>query len=146
MSGTPQAKPPRPVLLDTCAAIWLANGDRLSDASRIAIAAAQKASDGVFISPITAWEIGSLCARNRLRLSLEPAEWFDRLLRLPGIRVSPMTPNVLIASNFLPGLPPNDPADRIIAATARANGYTLITRDRLLIAYAEAGYLDLVRC
>jgi PIN domain nuclease of toxin-antitoxin system len=40
-----------------------------------------------------------------------------------------MPPKVLIASALLPGLPPKDPVGRIIAATSRAFGYSIITRD-----------------
>jgi PIN domain nuclease of toxin-antitoxin system len=57
-----------------------------------------------------------------------------------------MPPDVLIASSFLPGVPPRDPADRIIAATARDLGATLITRDRALLAYGGQGHLNVVAC
>jgi PIN domain nuclease of toxin-antitoxin system len=134
------------VLLDTCAAIWLANGDPISPESRAAIATAQAQNDGVFVSPISAWEIGILVARNRIQLSQQPDAWFERLLELPGVRLAPMPPGVLIASNFLPGSPPRDPADRIIAATARAYGYALITRNGQLGEYADAGHLELIAC
>jgi PIN domain nuclease of toxin-antitoxin system len=137
---------PRPILLDTCAAIWLAEGDPMSPESRAAIAAARAASDGVFVSPITAWEVGLLAARNRIRLTMPPEDWFAALTALPGIRLAPMSPAILIASSFLPGEPPRDPADRIIAATARAFGQTLITRDGELLPYAEAGYLAAINC
>ena len=51
-----------------------------------------------------------------------------------------------IASSFLPGEPPRDPADRIILATARDLGATLITRDRLLLKYSEAGQVSTIPC
>jgi PIN domain nuclease of toxin-antitoxin system len=57
-----------------------------------------------------------------------------------------LTPEILIQSSFLPGDPPRDPADRIIIATARTVGYRLVTRDRLLLAYAEAGHIEGVAC
>jgi PIN domain nuclease of toxin-antitoxin system len=50
------------------------------------------------------------------------------------VRLADMSPDLLIAASFLPGKPPRDPADRIIAATARDLGAALITRDRALIA------------
>jgi len=136
----------RPVLLDTCAAIWLMNGDPLSPASRKAIAAAQAGNVGVHVSPISAWEIATLVAKNRLQLTLSPDAWFDTLLALPDVRLAAMPPQVLIASATLPGVPPKDPADRIIAATGRAFGYIVITRDGALIPYAKAGHLEAVGC
>jgi PIN domain nuclease of toxin-antitoxin system len=111
----------RPVLLDTCAAIWLMNGDPMSAESRQAIAAAQLAGE-VAVSPISAWEIATLAARGRLALTLAPASWFAALLRQPGVVLAPMPPEVLIASATLPGNPPRNPADRIIAATVRHYG------------------------
>lgn len=122
----------RAVLLDTCAALWLANADRMSAASRAAIADAQ-AGPGVFVSPISAREIGTLVARNRLVLSSSPEAWFARLLALPGMRLAPMSAEILIAATALPGTPPRDPADRIIVATARAFDWGVVTRDDALI-------------
>jgi len=99
----------RSVLLDTCAAIWLMNGDPMSLVSRAAISAALAAGKGVYVSPITAWEIAILVAKNRLQLTLAPEAWIDRLLALPGVRLAPMPPRVLIASATLPGSPPRIP-------------------------------------
>lgn len=136
----------RSVLLDTCAAIWLMNGDPMSLVSRAAISAALADGQGVHVSPITAWEIAILVAKNRLQLTLAPEAWFDRLLSLPGVRLAPMPARVLIASATLPGSPPRDPADRIIAATGRAFGHAIVTRDGELIPYAREGHIDAVEC
>jgi PIN domain nuclease of toxin-antitoxin system len=62
MSGADSA---RAVLLDTCAVIWLANGDPLARRALGAIVAAGQA-DGVYVSPVSAWEIGML-SRSRPR-------------------------------------------------------------------------------
>jgi PIN domain nuclease of toxin-antitoxin system len=51
-----------------------------------------------------------------------------------------------MASSYLPGEPPRDPADRIIAATAREYGYCLVTRDRLLLEYADRGHIQVLVC
>jgi PIN domain nuclease of toxin-antitoxin system len=135
----------RPVLLDTCASIWLMNGDKLSSASLEALRAAQ-AVGAVLVSPITSWEIAMLAARGRLILTRAPASWFAALLALPGVALAPMPPDVLISSATLPGTPPRDPADRIIAATARAYGHAIITRDAALLAYAQARHIDVIAC
>ena len=99
----------QPLLLDTCAAIWLVNGDPISVESRAAITAAQTANAGVHVSPMTVWEIVRLVAKNRIYLSRSPEDWFDGLLGLTGVRLAAMPPKVLIASASLPGLPPKDP-------------------------------------
>ena len=136
----------RPLLLDTCAAIWLVNGDPMSANSRAAITAAQSGNIGVYVSPMTAWEIATLVARNRLCLTLSPEDWFDALLGLAGVRLAVISPRVLITSASLPGLPPKDPVDRIIAATSRIFGYSIITRDGELMLYARAGHIEAIGC
>jgi len=136
----------RAVLLDTCAAIWLMNGDRMSAQSRASVAAAQTANLGVYVSPMTAWEIATLVSRNRLQLSLAPEAWFDELLGFAGVRLAAMPPKVLIASAGLPGGPPRDPVDRIIAATSRTFGYAVVTRNGDLMRYARAGHVEAIEC
>jgi PIN domain nuclease of toxin-antitoxin system len=110
------------------------------------IEAARNARLGVYVSPITAWEIATLVAKNRLQLALSPEAWFDTLLGFSGMRLAAMPPRVLIASTTLPGSPPRDPVDRIIAATSRAFGFALITRDGELMRYARAGHVEAVGC
>jgi PIN domain nuclease of toxin-antitoxin system len=134
------------LLLDTCAAIWLTNADPISDEASDALQQTRGSGESVFVSPITAWEMGLLAARGRVNLLMTPQRWFERLLEAPGLRLSEMTPNVLIASSFLPGKLPGDPADRIIAATAREYGYKLVTRDRPLLEYAKQGHIQAIPC
>ena len=134
------------ILLDTCAAIWLMAGDPISPASRTAIRHAQAANSGVYVSPFTAWEIGTLVARGRLQLTLSPNVWLETLLTLPGVRLAALTYEILLASTALPGTPPADPADRIIAATARVHGHVVLTRDRKLLAYAREGHIRVKAC
>ncbi len=135
-----------PVLLDTCACIWLMSGDPLTPASRTAIRAARRANLGVYLSPITAWEIGTLVSKRRMQLTLSPEVWFETLLTLPGVRLADLTPKLLIASTSLPGTPPTNPADRILAATARLHGYRVITRDSKLLTYAKSGHILATAC
>lgn len=135
-----------PVLLDTCAALWLMSGDAMSAGSRTAIRTARTANLGVYVSPFTAWEIGTLAAKGRVQLTLSPEIWFETLLALPGVRLAELTPKILLASTSLPGTPPADPADRIIAATARVHGHMVITRDRRLLAYGQEGHIRVKAC
>ena len=52
----------------------------------------------------------------------------------------------MIASSYLPGKLPKDPTDRIMAATARELGATLITRDRALLDYGAQGHVAVLEC
>jgi len=136
----------QPLLLDTHAAIWITRNERLSPRAAEAMNAAHQAAGAVSVSAITAWEVGLLVSRNRLNLLMTPQRWFARLLNVPGMRLAALSPDILIASSFLPGNPPRDPADRIILATARDLGATLITRDRLMLKYGEDGQVSTIPC
>lgn len=135
-----------PILLDTCAAIWIADNAPLSESATAAMDEAFDHRQAVFVSPITAWEVGQLVSRDRLVLALSPLDWFGRLMAIPGFQPAPLSAAHFVQSSFLPGAPPRDPADRIMAATARQEGYQLMTRDRLLLAYGEAGHLRVLAC
>jgi PIN domain nuclease of toxin-antitoxin system len=135
-----------PLLLDTHAAVWITEDQPLASGAVEAIDAAYRTGSTVFVSAITAWEIGLLVSRNRLSLVARPERWFQRLLAIPGVRLAGLSPDILIASSFLPGKPPRDPADRIILATARDLGATLLTRDRLLLNYGEDGQVSTIPC
>ena len=136
----------QPLLWDTCAAIWIYEKARLSQAALDAMRAAYREGVPSYISPITAWEVGMLSSRGRLQLLIRPERWFSNLFEVPGVRLAEMSPDVLIASSFLPGKPPKDPTDRIIAATARELGATLITRDRALLDYGAQGHVAVLQC
>jgi PIN domain nuclease of toxin-antitoxin system len=136
----------QPLLWDTCAAIWIYEKARLSQAALEAMRAAYREGVPSYISPITAWEVGMLSSRGRLQLLIRPERWFSNLFEVPGVRLAEMSPDVLIASSFLPGKPPKDPTDRIIAATARELGATLITRDRALLDYGAQGHVAVLQC
>jgi PIN domain nuclease of toxin-antitoxin system len=132
-------------LLDTCAAIWLLE-DNLPAAADAALAEAHQRGVMTYVSPITAWEVSVSARKGRFASSLPPQRWFEALISAPGMALADMSPTVLIASQELPLFPTDDPADRIIAATAREYGFAVVTRDRALLAYAKQGYLNVLEC
>ncbi len=135
----------RPILLDTCAILWLSQDQPLEADAATLLAEAERAAGGVVVSPISAWELGMLASRGKIVTALAPAAWFDALIEA-GASLAPLTPAILIASSFLPDCPLRDPADRILAATARALNYRLMTRDAALLAYSAAGHLEALAC
>ena len=136
----------RPLLWDTCAAIWISEEAKIAEAALAIVDQAYDEGVPSYVSPITAWEVGLLVSLGRMQSPTSPQRWFARVLDIPGVRLADMPPDVLIAASFLPGRPPRDPADRIIAATARDLGATLITRDRALLQYGEQGHVSVVEC
>ena len=135
-----------PLILDTHAAVWIVEDKPITSEATDAIDAAYQSGGTIFISAISAWEICLLVSRSRLSLVAKPERWFQRLLAVPGVQLADLSPDILIASSFLPGTPPRDPADRIILATARELGATLVTRDSLLLKYGEDGQVSTIPC
>lgn len=136
----------QPLLWDTCAVIWIYEKAKLAPAATAAMAMAHREGVPSYISPITAWEVGMLTARGRLQLLIRPERWFAKLFDAPGVALAPLSPDLLVASSYLPGKPPKDPTDCIIAATARELGATLVTRDRALLDYGEQGHMSALAC
>jgi PIN domain nuclease of toxin-antitoxin system len=135
----------RPILLDTCAALWIV-AENVSQAMAEALTESRAAGLPTYISPITAWEIGLLARQGRFRSRYSPQRWFEQLMRTPDTVLAELPAKVLMESSFLPGDLHSDPADRIIAATAREYGLTVMTRDSALLDYAAQGYLSAVAC
>lgn len=130
------------LVLDTHVWIWLVEGNPrlpLEIRSRIE----ESAIEGwVYISAISPWEIGLLVAKKKLNLGSDVQTWVDRALGLQGVRLAPLSPKVAVDSTRLPFEIHPDPADRILVATARHLGATLVTADRMLLQYGERGHFS----
>lgn len=133
-----------PLLLDTCAVIWAANGS--DDVLRGTLRDAHENRVAVWISPITAWEIGTLAASGRIGIARPVLSWFEDMMKKSGTKLADLGARVLVASTELPEGMHRDPADRIIVATAREYGLRVVTRDRKILSYAEKGHVMAVAC
>jgi PIN domain nuclease of toxin-antitoxin system len=131
----------RPVLLDTHVWVWLMEGR--PGVSPDAVQLMERAGEESFlrVSAISAWEVGMLEARGRLRFDIPCEEWVERAVGLPGLSLMPLTPSICVRSSRLPGVFHGDPADRLIVATARELGALLLTRDEPILQYAAQGHL-----
>jgi PIN domain nuclease of toxin-antitoxin system len=82
------------------------------------------------ISDISLWEFATLVDLGRISLSLPPKDWL-RIAAAPAtVRIQPITPEIVMEMNRLPGSFHRDPADRLIVATALSLKLPLATRDR----------------
>jgi PIN domain nuclease of toxin-antitoxin system len=126
-----------PLLLDTH--VWVRYVNAAPPIKPSAIASIDLArQDGLaFISVISIWEIALLVKKGRLDLPVSTDRWVARALEVPGIQLLAFTPEVAIASVHLPDSLNNDPSDRILVATARIEGLTLMTRDKAILRFAR---------
>ncbi len=133
------------VLLDTHIWVWYVEGDRARFSPRIepVVEAAVERGD-VLVSAISVWEVAQLDALRRLELTLEVRTWVARALAFPGVRLKGISPAIAIESTRLPGAPHRDPADRMLIATARLTGASLVTCDTRVLAYAAHGHVGVV--
>ena len=126
-------------LLDTHILLWW-HGDRgrLSREQQDVIAAAG-ADSPLEVSDISLWEVATLYSLGRIRLTIPLREWLDKAVAAPLVRRHGISPAVAAELASLPDSFHRDPADRILVATARVLGATLLTRDRRI---AEAELVD----
>ncbi len=121
------------ILLDTHAAVWLANNDPALGQKSCSIALAARAENQLAISAISFWEIALLVAKDRLELHDRPAKLRAELLETGVIELA-LTGDIALLAVELKNLH-GDPADRFIAATAIAHDATLMTADARLLRW-----------
>ncbi len=73
--------------------------------------------------------------KGRLTLRMPAEEWIARSEGLPFVRFVPVDNRIAVRSNSLPAPIHDDPADRMIVATALVLGASLVTKDRRLLGY-----------
>ncbi|MBT7700098.1 MAG: type II toxin-antitoxin system VapC family toxin [Verrucomicrobia bacterium] len=137
----PTHKAGETLVLDTHIWVWLLEGaTQLKPVVRRRIEAAARA-DNLLVSAISVLEVAMLEAKGRLIFEQDCNAWVKDALSAPGISLVPLAPEIAVSSTRLPGDFHGDPADRMIVATARAHGHTLVTADGGILAYATSGNL-----
>ena len=92
------------------------------------------ASKPLLVSDISLWEIAVLHDRGRVRLQLPLRDWLDRAVAPPVVERAGISPAVAAEVANLPSTFHRDPADRILVATARVRGATLLTVDERIVS------------
>lgn len=115
------------ILLDTHALIWLASEP--AKLSRKASEAIRKASQetGLAICSITLWEIAWLATHGRLQITGTVESFVERISARTAVRQ--ITPKIAALATQFSEDYSADPCDRLIGATALAEGMVLVTKD-----------------
>ena len=119
------------MILDTCALLWLAAGDK--NLSRSVLKEINAAA-AVYVSAISGFEIGIKAVKGKLKLPHQPQEWFEKVVKHHGLAVLPLELDVCIAASQLPPLH-NDPCDRFIIAAAKLHDLRVVTHDEQFEKY-----------
>lgn len=133
------------LLLDTCAMLYLAENQFIS-VSTIGQIDEASINGKLYVSPISAWEIGSGASKGRMAVAAEPLNFFNQFIKSVSARICDMGPDILVASSFLPGPIHKDPFDRILVETARRQNLVLVTSDRAILAYGQQGHVKTLAC
>ena len=116
------------ILLDTHVVVWLAGEDyRLSSKAKTAVDEARQTEQGLAISDFTLYELSTLFRKKQFTLAISPESFLSEVER--RFVVLPITSRICVGTLSLPAGYPQDPADRIIGATALVEGLTLVTAD-----------------
>ena len=118
------------IVIDTHVWVWWqADPKRLSKKA----ARALKNAKSIGVPAICLWEFSMLVQRDRIRIDRSALEWLNDVLDVPGVRIVELTPSVAVQSTRLPSTFHNDPADRLIVATALNEGAPLISADHKFV-------------
>lgn len=123
-------------LLDTHVLLhWILGDPRLSESHKEVIDGATPEAP-LWVSDITLWETATLYSLGRIRLDLPLRDFLERAVTPPLVARVGISPSIAAEVAALPDTFHRDPGDRVIVASARVLGATLLTQDRRIL---EAG-------
>ncbi len=123
------------IVLDTHVLIWwISDPEKLS--SRALEVIEKESNNGlILVSSVSVWELYLLIKKDRLKLTMDTDSWLEKIESLPFVQFIPIDNQIAAKSVNLPGDFHADPADRMIVATAREKGTSLVTSDERIQKY-----------
>ena len=119
------------LLLDTHIWLWIVHDPKRL--GRRLLQELKNESNELWLSPISTWEVLTLNFKGRVHLHGDLAEWLARATA--GTREAPLTHEIALAARQ--SSVHQDPADRILAATAQVLDLTLATADERLLGLGD---------
>ena len=130
-----------PIVIDTHILLWsLLKPEELSEDIRQCITLAQE-NGQLFICSISLWEIAMLKYKRRINIYEPIKDFLESITNINGLFVKDISPEIAAESILLMDDFHGDPADRIIVATAKCFGATLLTRDQKILTWASLGHI-----
>jgi PIN domain nuclease of toxin-antitoxin system len=120
-------------LLDTHVLLWWFGQDPRLSRRQAEVLERADPETPLWVSGITLWEIATLNSLGRIRLRLPLRDWLEQAVAPPRVQLVSITPAIAAEVASLPDSFHRDPADRILVATARVLGATLLTQDRRIL-------------
>ncbi len=121
------------LLLDTCCLIWAVSEPSAMSRNARRLLAAEDSE--VFVSVISAAEIACAVERDRIVIDRHWKNWFRHYIEVNCWQVQNISLEIMEEAYSLPDAFHADPADRILAATARLNNFTILTADKKILSY-----------
>lgn len=128
------------LLLDTHAWVWASQAP--GELGKKAKGAMLDAGSSLFVSAVSHLEVARLASLGLLQLTVPVREWCRQAISELEAKVLVMDDAVAIEAYALPGRFHADPADRLLVATARVHGLTLMTADKRILKYPEVRAMD----
>ncbi|KJW02963.1 PIN domain protein [Rickettsia endosymbiont of Ixodes pacificus] len=121
------------LVLDTHVLLWsLLQPEELSEQIKHKINLAQENSQ-LFLSSISLWEIAILNFKKRINIYEPIKDFLNSITNINGLSIKDISPEIATESIFLMDDFHGAPADRIIVATVKCLGATLLTRDQKIL-------------
>ena len=130
-----------PVVLDTHVLLWsLLQPEELPEDIRQRITLAQE-NNQLLVCSISLWEIAMLKSKRRINIYEPTRDFLESITNIDGLSIKDISAEIAAESVQLTDDFHGDPADRIIVATAKCHGATLLTRDQKILAWASLGHI-----
>lgn len=117
------------ILLDTCTFIWLTQEP--VKLSRIAADIIDDGQNSLFLSDVSLWEVTLKFTSGRFSLPTSPKDWLTEKCDFFMLALVPVQRSAIFLTADLPDIH-LDPFDRLIAAQAIENDFTILSPDRPL--------------
>jgi PIN domain nuclease of toxin-antitoxin system len=121
------------ILLDTHVWIWSFEPSPRLDREHLRLI--EENYGKLVISAASLWEVSMLVSKKRIDLGYPLQQWFELATSGLGILTLPLSAEVAREAYQLPGKFHEDPADRLIVATARIHNCLLLTEDSKIRKY-----------